>query len=77
MIGGPRYVAGVALATRIVFGLFLIVGVLITGSALLDNLFGLGWGYEWKDAVLGAVVMAGGFFVYWVCSLMFRVMGVR
>ena len=77
MIGGPRDLAGVAIIMRTIFVLFVIVGVLITGSALLDNLFNLGWGYERKDALVGAGVLAWGFFVYWVCTRLVRFMSAR
>jgi len=66
-------VGRVARQTRFTFIAFLIVTGLITGSALADRLFHLGWGYGPWDALGGLGIMLMGFFVYGVCVLIFRV----
>ena len=68
------------LVERFTWYAFLIVAigaVLIIGSALLDVVFGLGWGYTWKDVLLGTLIAAGGVAVYAMCRAFFRLMGVR
>lgn len=57
--------------TRFIFILFEIVATAITGSALLDNLFGLGWGYDWKTFWIGLGLIAWGFIVYAACKAIF------
>lgn len=65
----------VARQTRLMFILFSIVCVLITGSALLDQLFDLGWGYDWTTVLAGTCIGLWGGFVYWACRSIFRFMG--
>jgi hypothetical protein len=51
------------------------VGLLITGSALLDQLFGLGWGYDWNTVFMGIGISLFGGLVWLACRSVFRVMG--
>jgi hypothetical protein len=64
--------AVIARLTKWSFVLFLVIGGLITVSALIDVLFGLGWGYHWRDVLVGGAILAWGFVVYGVCLLIFR-----
>ena len=67
----------VARLTRYAFLLFEIAAGVIIGAALLDLLFGFGWGYGWKDVLFGIPIAAGGVVVYAICRAFFRLMGVR
>ena len=50
------------------------VCLLITGVALADVLFSLGWGYNWNAVLAGLGISAWGVFVWWVCRAIFRFM---
>lgn len=55
--------------------MFLIVesgAVILTTAALIDTLFGLGWGYDWKAVLVGLGICIWGVFVYWICRAVFR-----
>ena len=69
-----RGVGRIAVQTRLSFIGFLIVSGLITGSALADRVFGLGWGYGQWDAVWGVGIMLWGCFVYFLCTRIFRLL---
>jgi hypothetical protein len=64
--------ARIARQTKWSFIAFLLVGGLITASALIDVLFGLGWGYHWLDVLGGVGILAFGFVVYGACLAIFR-----
>ena len=59
--------------TRFTFILFLTFGTLMTGSALADRVFGLGWGFGPWDALAGLGIMLGGCLVYLCCIAIYRV----
>lgn len=50
------------------------VGALITGAALVDSVFHLGWGYDWSAVLMGLGILIWGIIVWWVCGAIFRFM---
>ena len=64
--------ARIARQTKWGFIFFLVGGGLITASALIDVLFGLGGGYHWQDVLGGAGILALGFVVYGGCLAIFK-----
>ena len=59
--------------TRLNFILFAIGCVLMTGAALIDLVFGLGWGFEWREVLTGIGLGAAGVVVYLICKAIFRI----
>lgn len=64
--------ARIARHTRWSFIAFLLGGGLLTVSALIDVVFGLGWGYRWLDVLGGVGILAFGFVLYGACLAIFR-----
>lgn len=50
------------------------VCLLITGSALLDQIFSLGWGYDWNTVFMGIGISLFGGLVWLACRGIFRAM---
>ena len=62
----------IARQSKWAFILVLVVGGLITTPALMDVVFGLGWGYQWQDILVGAIIIAASFVVYGASLAIFR-----
>lgn len=62
----------IAKRTKWTFILIAILVTAITGSALADVLFKLGWGYHWKDVLAGVGMLVWDGLIYLACLGMFR-----
>ncbi|CAN5336463.1 hypothetical protein BH09PSE3_BH09PSE3_04140 [soil metagenome] len=75
MIPRSRHVERVARNTKAIIILIEVIAAIIVGSALMDCLLHLGWGYHWKDVGIGAGIMLWGGIVYACCRAVFRFVG--
>lgn len=58
--------------TKLSFIFAEVIAAGITLSALVDCVFHLGWGYDWKAVAAGVGIMAWGGIVYVVGRIIFR-----
>lgn len=54
-----------------------VVCLLITASALVDNLFSLGWGYDWDTVAIGSGISIFSGILWFACRAIFRAFGGR
>ena len=66
-----NYTEWVARQTRVSFIGVEVVTFLLTAGALADNLFNLGWGYDWNAVFIGLGIMTATSAIYLLCRGVF------